>query len=251
MKNDSAFTLVELLTVMAVMAIVAGMMFPIYNRVKASAQNAAGTDLCSQVAAAWNTLLIENHRYPSKELIKKCAGSEKNNGGYATSGGDVIFRMSPGAGSLLNWWKRKAAVPAGDEAQFKPKYAADGDGVKSGSAISIENMNGDDGTKVQYWPADTRFERDMAQKRAGVFAPWVHVSQADSLSGTNLFDVVSATDVVCVSLDMDGDGVVPVGVALSGDDGSVEGDTVEKIPASAAAWVFRRDGRRTKLVKSW
>lgn len=251
MKSSPAFTLIEILTVLAVMGIVAGMMFPVYNRVKTSAQNAAGTDLCAQVAAAWNTLLIENRRFPSESLIKKCAGSTSNNGGYTKVGGDIVFGMSPAAGSLLNWWSRKSAIPAQDEDRFVPKYAASGNGATSGSKISIEDMNGDDGVKVQYWPPDTRLERDVAQKRAGVFAPWVFVSKQDAIAGTNLFDVVSPGDVICVALDLDGDGTVPVGFSLTGDDQEVDPDSVERIPASSAAWVFRKIGRRSKLIKSW
>ncbi|MBQ7666863.1 MAG: prepilin-type N-terminal cleavage/methylation domain-containing protein [Kiritimatiellae bacterium] len=252
MKNDSSgFTLIEILTVIAVIGIVAGMMFPIYGRVKNSAQNAAGTDLCAQVAAAWNTLLIENRRFPSEALIRKCAGNEKNNGGFKSVGGDVVFRMSPAAGSLLNWWARKAPVPAKDEALFAPTYAVSGGGVKKGAELSISAMNGDDGEKVQYWPPDTRFERDFAQKRAGVFAPWIHVPKDEALSSTNLFETVSVSDIVYVSLDLDGDGSVPVNVALSGDDADAGDDDVEKIPASSAAWIYRKDGNRSKLIKSW
>ena len=57
--------------------------------------------------------------------------------------------------------------------------------------------------------------------------------------------------IVTVALDMDGDGRVPVLVPVSGKDYVSSADEVEKIPASAAAWVSRKDGRRTKTCKSW
>lgn len=239
------FTMIELLTVMAVIAILAAMMFPIYNRVKASAQNAAATDLCAQTAAAWNTLLIDNRRFPSTDLIKSCIESEQNFGGFSTVGGDIVFRMSPGAGNLLNWWSRQSAVPAADKKHYSPQYVSGG---MKGKSIPLRP--GDDGANVQYWPPDGRFERDVAQKRMGVFAPWVRVSKEDAL-GTNVAAAVSLSDIVIVSLDTDGDGRVPVAVSLSGDDGEVEPDGVETIPASSAAWIFRREKNRVKLIKSW
>ena len=244
--ENAAFTIIEMLTVMAVIVMLAGMMFPIYNRVRASAQNAAATDLCSQVAAAWNTLLVENRRFPSMDLVQACVDGDGANGGSAVVDGDLVVRMSPGVGNLLNWWKRENPVPAGDKKKFKPRYAS---GSKRGQ--DIELRPGDDGALVENWPADTRFERDVAQKRCGVFAPWATVSRADALSSTNLAELVSATDVVVVSLDMDGDGQVPVLVPVSGDDLVSSAGDVEKIPASAAAWVSRKDGRRVKVCKSW
>ena len=57
--------------------------------------------------------------------------------------------------------------------------------------------------------------------------------------------------IVTVALDLDGDGQVPVLVPVSGKDFVSSGGDVEKIPASAAAWVSRKDGRRTKICKSW
>lgn len=237
------FTMIELLTVMAVIAILAAMMFPIYNRVKSSAQNAAATDLCAQTAAAWNTLLIDNRRFPSTDLIKSCIDGEQNSGGFSTVGGDVVFRMSPGAGNLLNWWSRKTAVPAADKKHYSPQYVS---GKMKGKSIPLRP--GDDGANVQYWPPDGRFERTVAQKRAGVFAPWVMVSKEAAL-GTNV--TVALSDVVIVSLDTDGDGRVPVAVSLSGDAGEVEPDGVETIPASSAAWIFRKEKNRVKLIKSW
>lgn len=247
MKKDSGFTLIELLTVMAVIMMLAGMMFPIYNKVRFSAQNAAGTDLCAQTAEAWNTLLIDNRRFPSVELIKDCVDSEQANGGFKTVGGDVVFRMSPGAGSLLNWWVRRSPVPAADKAKFAPRYAS-GDRL-AGNRIALKP--GDDGKNVEYWPPDARLERSVAQKRAGLFGPWVHVSADDLLSSTNMTALVSASDVVIVSLDTDGDGKVPVAVSLTGDDSEEDPDGVETIPASAAAWIFRKDRNKTKLLKSW
>lgn len=245
--ETAAFTMLEILTVMAVITMLAGMMFPIYNRVRASAQNAAATDLCSQVAAAWNMLLVDNRRFPSMELIQACSDGEGGNGGFAVVDGDLVVRMSPGVGNLLNWWKRENPVPAGDKKKFKPRYAS---GSKKGQDIALKP--GDEGSLVENWPADTRFERDVAQKRCGVFAPWATVSRADALSSTNLAELVKSTDVVVVSLDMDGDGQVPVLVPVSGDDDAfASGGDVEKIPASAAAWVSRKDGRRTKICKSW
>ena len=261
--ETAAFTMLEILTVMAVITMLAGMMFPIYNRVRASAQNAAATDLCSQVAAAWNMLLVDNRRFPSMDLLQACSDGEGGNGGFAVVDGDLVVRMSPGVGNLLNWWKRENPVPAGDKKKFKPRYAS---GSKKGQDIALKP--GDEGSLVENWPADTRFERDVAQKRFGVFAPWFTVSQDRALkSEIDFVHAVFALDaeeettkaqeeaawngIVTVALDLDGDGQVPVLVPVSGKDFVSSGGDVEKIPASAAAWVSRKDGRRTKICKSW
>ena len=261
--ETAAFTMLEILTVMAVITLLAGMMFPIYNRVRASAQNAAATDLCSQVAAAWNMLLVDNRRFPSMDLVQACSDGEGGGGGFKVVDGDIVVRMSPGVGSLLNWWARETPVPAGDRKKFKPRYAS---GTRKGQDIALKP--GDEGSLVENWPADTRFERDVAQKRFGVFAPWFNVpadralrSELDFVHAAFALDAEEEptkgneaeawNGIVTVALDMDGDGRVPVLVPVSGKDYVSSADEVEKIPASAAAWVSRKDGRRTKTCKSW
>lgn len=267
-QDNAAFTMLEVLTVMAVIAIIASMSFPILARARKSAQNAAAADLCSQVAAAWNTLLIDNRRFPSEDLVKACIDGKSNFGDCKTVDGDLVFTMCPGVSSLLNWWTRQTPIPQADRKKFAPTYA---NGPRKGKEIS--HSPGDDGAFVQNWPADTRLERDVAQKRLGVFAPWIKVPSeilAEDESGAekkySVLDIpnealvqyledqfgFSMSDMVVAAIDLDGDGHVPVAVSLTGDDAEIDPSGVEKIPASTAAWIFRKEKKgRTKLIKSW
>ena len=221
----SAFTLVELLVVIAVVGILAGLMVPLVQGMHKRALTTDAKDLCIQVADAWNLLPVDYGRFPLKDIIKEQAGRGIENASGATSWehkGDLVFAMSPGAGNVLNFWTPKNPLPLTDKKAF-PQNLSD-------SRVKWTGSDPPDQAEIDRWKPDTRFERSSSQKRFGVFA------------------MGSRSD------ESDGDGVVHPdskdwlvgGSPTAGDD--EEGE--EEVRRRAIAWckVSRADGQ---LVYSW
>lgn len=261
LPRRAAFTLVELLVVIAIVAILAAMLYPVFNKSKDLAQAAVARDLCAQVATAWNTLLVDNRRFPSTALLRECAGSGAH---FQEENGDVVFRMTPGAGCLLNWWERQAALPAKDKSLFQAYYA---DGPRKGQPIAHDPVND---VNASHWPVDGRLERSYLHKRFGMFAPWVVIppklpdgvelridDDSDAVSRVEYGDdfetptavVLAGSDIVTVALDVNGDGLVSLPDEIAELDGLPEG--ARSISEPTAAWIVRKEKNRFRLVKSW
>ena len=255
--NRKGFTLIELLTVIAVLSILMALLFPAYNRMQKRVRAVAATDLCSQVAAAWANLQLDNGRFPSKALLT----AQTDGGAYSThcsaTGNDLVFKMSPRIASLLNWWVAPGPVPALDVSKYNPKYAIEGSGVSKGSPLPTALSSYSEHSEL--WPADARLERSDLQKKFGIFAPWVENRLVDD-DGNPLkaFDSDYVRDtgsksnsdehawgygIVWVMLDLDGDGKLTIPGAFTSDGSDLE------ISATAAAWVYDED--RQKVLSSW
>lgn len=244
----SGFTLIELMTVIVIIGILAGILIPIIFRSKDRAHELAARDLCAQVAAAWTTLAQNNHRFPSDALIAKYCTSER------ASGGDLTFGMDPGVASVLNWWSAKVPVPEGDVKHFKPKYTL---GARKGQ--EIQTFDGSDPSLVQYWPVDQLLERSLAMKCYGVYAPWAEREfkefMENLLAGASTADAESVKDLqrkwagslVHAVIDSNADGKVTIPDDVA-DEAGLAPDRRD-LPMTAAAWVHSRDGRR--LFTSW
>ena len=239
--KNNGFTLVELLVVIAVIGILAGLMVPLVQGMHKRALLSDAKDLCIQVADAWSILPIDHGRFPSKDVIEEqakkqpCAWSK-------TYKGDLVFAMNPAVGNLLNFWKPHSPLPATDK-KVLPKNL---------SAANVTWSGGEppDVSEVERWAADTRFERSVAQKRFGVFPMGSRAEDAGDDSATS----APAGDacLVVVMLDTDGDGVVHPDQPWLPGDTSTGGDDNE-IPAvrrRAVAWcaVARADN---EIVYSW
>ena len=232
----AGFTLVELLTVIIIIGILAGILVPILGRSKDRARELAAKDLCAQVAAAWTTLALNNHRFPSQALLSKYAIT-----GGKTSGGDLWFAMDPGVASVLNWWSAKLPVPEGDVRTFTPKYTM---GSRKGQEITT--FDGSDPPLVQCWPADQLLERSYAQKCFGVCPPWVesrlnaYLETLENAGGDpeaslpSLTDTAAHSDFVLAIIDFDADGKV----------------TLPENVAAAWTWTDPKKGR-VRILTSW
>ena len=63
-SNARAFTLIELLIVITIVAILAGVLFPVFNSVKGSAMKVSARNDCVQITQAINTFRMEYGRFP-------------------------------------------------------------------------------------------------------------------------------------------------------------------------------------------
>ena len=248
----AGFTLVELLTVIIIIGILAGILVPILGRSKDRARELAAKDLCAQVAAAWTTLALNNHRFPSKPLLEKYAKR-----GVKTSGGDLWFAMDPGVASVLNWWSAKLPVPEGAVRTFTPKYTM---GSRKGQEITT--FDGSDPPLVQCWPADQLLERSYAQKCFGVCPPWVesrlnaYLETLENAGGDpeaslpSLTDTAAHSDFVLAIIDFDADGKVTLPENVAAASGLTPEQRV--LPMTAAAWTWTDPKKgRVRILTSW
>ena len=257
--DRSGFTLLELLTVIVIIGILAAILVPVLTRSKDRAHELAAKELCSQTVSAWNQLALNQGRLPSADLLKAWSSESK------ASGEDLVVAMSPGALGVLNWWTPQSLVPAGDRNKFKPK-ALIGDSSEDLTAAGINTSP--DLDIVEFYPADTLLECNFVQKCVGLYPPWAEREfkavidallspdeEQDSLSAS-AGSIASlrtkwAGSIVRVVLDTNGDGilVLPEDIAALAAIAADEEDNQAKIRGTAAAWTFSKDGKR--LITSW
>ncbi len=63
-KQSGAFTLTELLVVLAIIAILAGVLLPVLSKAKAQGQSAVCKNHLSQIGRAMQMYVSDSHRYP-------------------------------------------------------------------------------------------------------------------------------------------------------------------------------------------
>lgn len=235
MKKRSGFTLMEVLTVIAIIGVLSALLYPVLNNMIKRTRDTASTDLCSQVAAAWKLVQIDNGRMPSDKLLKAYAETDTD---MSSSDGDLVFNLTPKLGCILNWWDMVSPVAAADKREFDLVYS--------------EHFSS--GANVEFWPSDRRLERSVQQKKYGVFAPWADFYFNDpEVTETERRAAVKKA-LVRVVIDSDGDGMVAIptdiaeltGLDTSGGEDDLTGRTLR---APAAAWVWDRDHK--KVLHSW
>ena len=234
-----AFTLVELLVVITVIAILAGLLFPAIGMLVQRTRDTASRHLCVQVAAAWKQAQIDHRRFPPETVLKWSHGA-------STEGldGDINVKMNNMATSVLNWWKPGHPDPATALKEFE-KWVSDreSEAKKAGDVTpffeghvykkpSISSVN------------DFYLERTPEQLRWGMIAPWMkrHLPAGGvvaelGVGGETILD--GAT--VNVLLDMNGDGVIKVPEWAGGP---------ITLNTTVAVWVYS-DPDRKKIITSW
>lgn len=233
------FTLVELLVSIAVIALLAGLLFPAADLIRQKSWDTAARELCVQTVNGWEQLMITHRRYPKPELIEWSVNLDADRvGAAAGSGGDLYFPMNKGASSLLNWWKPTHPLPLYDLDNYKTWYEEE----------KRIDVNAPD--KIEDWPNDLILERTSEQKKWGLFAPWAGRYVKDRAAGAGAPPELKQA-MVWVLLDTDGDGKVTLPAAALGAAAlDPEGSPIV-LPKSAAAWVRSGPDAGSKFITSW
>ena len=228
--RQGGFTLIEMLVVIMIIGLLMALLFPALNLVKERAWETRGRDMCSQTADAWGSLLIDNRRFPSKELISSYASDAKD------IGGDLMFSMNTQVAGILNWWKKEHELSSYDLTLYNKKHGSRNYGWSS----------------INSWPADARFGRSSLQQKWGLVAPWAehHLSQAaEGDAETEPLKSILEAATIRVILDMDGDNRI----AIPGSLGAAALDSEGKplvLRKSVVAWVYG-DKDTTRVLTSW
>jgi prepilin-type N-terminal cleavage/methylation domain-containing protein len=99
-RGRQAFTLVEMLVVITIIAILAGLLFPVFNVLREKAWATRTRNIAEQAARGWGAHRLDFRAYPVT-LIKKLPEA------VADADGDYKFPMSRAACNLLNWFGGK------------------------------------------------------------------------------------------------------------------------------------------------
>ena len=169
MKRRTAFTLVELLVVMAIIGILAGILFPALSGIRKKARRTQSHTLVTQVQDAWVVHFNDFRSFPAPNLFEEQEMVDK----------DVKFPMTPQNLALLNWRTKKPLDYKGKAADWdKDVVDAAAKAIKKGSPNKPRNLDftaeNKTGEKLTYTVStrDAYFEIDNVQWVVGVVNTW-------------------------------------------------------------------------------
>lgn len=92
-ETDRAFTLVELLVVVAIIGLLAGLLLPVVNKVRVQAKKAKARDHVHQIVSAWKGYLNDHRQFPEIEVSEMNTNIVYLLGGMGTGTASQVVYM--------------------------------------------------------------------------------------------------------------------------------------------------------------
>ena len=124
MSRQQAFTLIELVVVILIIAVLAGLSFPVYQSIQNSAKKTQAKNDVTQIVTAVNAFYTEYGRYPIDTTVTTDAAATYGKG---TSSKTLLEELR-GKTTTLNTRQIVFFSPAEDASQAKPKGKIGSDG---------------------------------------------------------------------------------------------------------------------------
>jgi len=115
-KRRCAFTLIEILVVIAIIAVLLGLAFPVFQGVLDRAKKVQAKNDVTQIVTAVNAFYTEYGRYPTNETT-----DDKATYGAGSSTSNILFRELRAKSTLINTRQIVFITPAEDSLLANPK----------------------------------------------------------------------------------------------------------------------------------
>ena len=169
-QNRKGFTLIELLVVIAIIAILLGLVFPVFQGVQDRAKKVQAKNDLTQVVTAMNAFYTEYGRYPTTATSD--AAAIYGPGNLSSKALFDELRAKNTSSTALNSRQIVFISPAEDTSQINPKGKIGSDGQfydPSGSAYSI-GMDADYDNQITPNPYGANNGAGASPIRQGVIA---------------------------------------------------------------------------------
>ena len=93
-ENERGFTLVELLVVVAIIGLIAGLLLPVLGKVRVQAKKAKAREEVSQIVSAWKGYLNDYRRFPAVEVSVMDTNMVNLLGGLITNTAPVYMEFT-------------------------------------------------------------------------------------------------------------------------------------------------------------
>ena len=250
-RGRAAFTLIEMLVVMAIIGLLAGLVFPTVTAVRTKAYATQTHEMVNQMQNAWKIHMNEFRSFPESSLFEK----------VTKDGGDIIIPMSPHNLCILNWRCPRPTDYAGSTDAWMGAFrktvetavAAKTDNKPHSAKVSGKSKTDGKNKDFSIATRDSFFEINQIQWICGVLNTWgerkaqVLFKQGGVEAAATAPDVLQkekfADPRVFVKLDGDGDGKVAAPVTTS----TSTADTLNMV---AVSWVGGASPKDDAIV-SW